>query len=449
MVVSRRLFLLFGIAYLAFVVYGSLVPFDFRARSLDAALAEFERIRYLRLGIESRADWVANILLYIPLPFLLLSAVNWENRRFRQAVFSVLIFFFCVALSLSIEFAQLYFPPRTVSLNDIIAEIFGAVIGSILWWTSGRRVGRLVDSLFSQGKSAVYAGLALYSIVYLAFSLFPYDFLVSGEEIRNKLTSDYFSWLPSRTACGGTLRCGAKLVAEGVSVAPLGLLIALVSSRQGWRLVRSAGLMGFGLGLAIEALQFFLVSGFTLGASVFTRLAGVAAGAALGESLKGTSTWPLLYLLRPFIPIAGALYLCLLAAVGWMGKGRLLTFEEGVKRLDGIRFMPFYYHYYTTESAAMASLLAAAIMFVPIGVLYWVWRVTQLRGFAVRGMIKAGLIGGAVSAALELGKLFFNGARPDPTNVLIGLLAAAAGFGGATIGTRASLDLWESDGSGD
>src|SRR6185295_5583191 len=113
----------------------------------------------------------------------------------------------------------------------------------------------------------------------------------------------------------------------------------------------------------------------------------VAAGAAAGETLKRTSLWPLLYLLRPFMPLAGALYVLLLAAVTWLGKGPLLSLEEGIRRLKEIRFMPFYYHYYTSESAAMTSLFAAAIMFAPIGILYWIWRVTIMREFVARGAV--------------------------------------------------------------
>ena len=59
------------IGYLAFVIYGSLIPFDLRELTLEQAIQRFENIRYLNLGIGSRADWVANIVLYIPLSFLI------------------------------------------------------------------------------------------------------------------------------------------------------------------------------------------------------------------------------------------------------------------------------------------------------------------------------------------------------------------------------------------
>ena len=63
--------------FLAFVVYGSLVPFEYRSHTLDEALRAFVSIKYLDLGVVSRADWVANIVLYVPLAFL---RCAWTSR---------------------------------------------------------------------------------------------------------------------------------------------------------------------------------------------------------------------------------------------------------------------------------------------------------------------------------------------------------------------------------
>ena len=62
------------LAYAVFVVYGSLVPLDFHYRPLAAAWDAFLQTPYLHLDVGSRADWVANILLYIPLGFF---ATGW------------------------------------------------------------------------------------------------------------------------------------------------------------------------------------------------------------------------------------------------------------------------------------------------------------------------------------------------------------------------------------
>jgi VanZ family protein len=437
---SRKIYFIAGLAYLVFVVYGSLVPLDFRPRPLEAALKDFYHIRYLKLGVASRADWVANILLYIPLAYLWLGALTRDGRVFLQAFLSVLVFCFCVGLSVAVEFTQQFFPPRTVSLNDLIAEVLGSIIGIVLWWASGRRLRRLFELVMSQGRSAAYAGSILYSGVYLAFSLFPFDFLISAQEINRKLTWDYFAWMPSSTRCGEGLRCGAKMMAEAAAVAPLGFLLSLLSHKQGLPLIRSGASIGFWLGLVIESLQFFLASGVTLVASVFTRMAGVAGGAAAGELLRRTSPWPLLYLLAPWVPMTGVFYAALLFAVTLPGRGPVLSVDQGLGRLNEIYFMPFYYHYYTSESAAMTSLIGVASMFLPIGILFWIWRVVRIREFVARGALQVGLLSALLAASLETGKLFFRGARPDPTNVIIASVAAAAAFVVVSLCTHASLN---------
>jgi len=416
------------------------VPLDFRPRPFDAALKDFYNIRYLKLGAASRADWVANILLYMPLAYLWLGALTRDGRIFLQAFLSIIVFGFCVALSVAIEFTQQFFPPRTVSLNDLIAEALGTTGGIVLWWASGQRLRRLFELVTSQGRSAAYAASILYSSAYLAFSLFPFDFLISAQEINRKLAGDYFSWMPSPARCGEGLRCGAKMMAEAAAVAPLGFLLSLLSHKRGLRLITSGASIGFWLGLVIESLQFFLASGVTLVASVLTRIAGVAGGAAAGEWLRRTSPWPLLYLLAPWMPIAGVLYLALLFAVTLLGKGPMLSVDQGLGRLSEIYFMPFYYHYYTSESAAMTSLIGVASMFLPIGVLFWIWRVARIREVVARGAVQAGLLSALLAASLETGKLFFRGARPDPTNFIIASVAAAVAFVVASLCTHARLN---------
>src|SRR5258705_6225051 len=69
-----------AVCYLLFVVYGSLVPLEFHPRPLETAWRDFLAASYLVLGVESRADWVPNILLYMPLAYLLSAALAGGSR---------------------------------------------------------------------------------------------------------------------------------------------------------------------------------------------------------------------------------------------------------------------------------------------------------------------------------------------------------------------------------
>jgi hypothetical protein len=125
---SGRRFGLPWLAYAAFVIYGSLVPLDFRPFPLDEALRRFVDIPFLTLGAGSRADWIASGVLYFPLGALTaLALLGWLARLPGLAM--GLAWVFCAALAVGVEFLQLFFPPRTVSLNDLLAEWIGAALG--------------------------------------------------------------------------------------------------------------------------------------------------------------------------------------------------------------------------------------------------------------------------------------------------------------------------------
>ncbi len=51
-----------GLAYLLFVIYGSLVPLDFRFRPLTEAWQDFLNTRYLQLGVQAAIGFIRNTL---------------------------------------------------------------------------------------------------------------------------------------------------------------------------------------------------------------------------------------------------------------------------------------------------------------------------------------------------------------------------------------------------
>ena len=153
----RRLIWLAALVYTAFVIYGSLVPLEFRAIPWDEAVERFRAIPFLKLGIGSRADWVANLLLFIPLTYLWMGALAAGSGHIRTMLAALVLIPVATALSLGIEFTQLFFPQRTVSQNDIFAETLGGIIGVALWAGTGRR---FVDWLKSWQETHARAALA-------------------------------------------------------------------------------------------------------------------------------------------------------------------------------------------------------------------------------------------------------------------------------------------------
>ena len=403
--------------YALFIVYGSLVPLDYQPRAWAEAWAAFQQIPYLRLGVASRADWVANILLYIPIAFLGAGAVTSATRSRTLRVAGVIVVAVaCIALAVVVEFAQLFFPPRTVSQNDLIAETIGTVIGITLWLVAGDRLSHLWRALAAGGVHSWQAFAALYAIAYLAYSLFPYDFVISAAELRQKLTGSGQAAFVMAQSCGSMLGCSTKLAVEMVIAAPLGALLGRAFPALG---IRAAFLIGLALGLAIETLQVVLASGISQGVSVVTRAVGMAWGLALQRRFR--LSWLTTYhrQIRIGLAIAAPIYLVLLAYLnGFTG-----SFEpawSAADKLAATNWLPFYYHYYTSETVALASLLGNAGAYALVGIAAWLLWPER----------KSSWLTGSLAAVLAFGiealKLFSPGKKPDPTNLLIAFVAAWA-----------------------
>src|SRR5687767_4512745 len=76
----RRGFVVAACAATLVAVYGSLVPFHYRALEWTDAVARLRSLPLLDLGAAQRADWVANILLFVPLAFLWCGALALDRR---------------------------------------------------------------------------------------------------------------------------------------------------------------------------------------------------------------------------------------------------------------------------------------------------------------------------------------------------------------------------------
>lgn len=399
--------------YVFFVVYGSLVPLDFRPLPLDQAWAIFQHIPMFKLGVESRADWISNGVLYVPVAFLSAHLLIQQFPAARRTPLFLLAGLFSGALAFGVEFTQLFFPPRTVSLNDLLAECVGSAIGLMLaaWYSDWFRI--LLHAVFSNPRRLTLRLVEAYLAGYVAFSLFPYDLLLSGAEFQQKLLGDNWGWLLAGDA-HGTLLIALKAISEIVLTAPFGLLLGYRSTHRS-ATYRQAIWLGVLLGGFIEIAQFFTASGVSQGLSVLTRVAGVCGGLALWRQRAGWSPERLAALAQRHAFVLGVVYLLLLLqANGWFSH-RWSGADAAAAKLGELHFLPFYYHYFTTEAKALFSLASVCLMYLPVGLLVWSNRGTPAQAFFY-ALFAAGLI--------ETGKLFLHETHPDPTNILLAALAS-------------------------
>lgn len=401
----------FWIIYIAFVVYGSLVPFEYHPLLMNDAIEKFLKIPMLNLGIQSRADWVANGVLYFPVGFL---TFQFFRQFVNVGLVILLSLLFSLGLAVAVEFTQLFFPPRTVSLNDLIAEGIGSCTGIVLATYASRWYSLALESLhFQIGTWQKYL-LEGYAFFYFCYSGFPYDFLVSAQEFEQKINGQLWGWLIASDAFGNVLLFLAKLLLEVLMTLPFGILIVRLT--RGRATTFSVFLSGLGVGVIIESLQFMTASGVSQGLSVVMRGVGCFLGAKL---FCGRMNWTLNYfrfLIRKSIVFISPLYfLVMLWLSGWFS----LSLRSSTQALDELtnntHFLPFYYHYFTTEAQALESLAANSFIYLPVGLLLWAHFLPPMLGGWVAAIL-AGLI--------EASKLMLVGKHADPTNLLIAFLAS-------------------------
>ena len=259
---------LWWLGWVVFVIYGSLLPFEFAPLPWAEALQRFVHLPYLPLGVESRADWIVNGVLYLPVGALgTLSLIGrWGDRRQLGAVLAAVGL--GLVLASTVELAQEFFPGRTVSQNDLIAEAMGSLLGALAVPPALPQLRRLEQGWRQGGPVLVRRSLVAYAVAYVGWSLFPYARQLNGVVWQAKLASDHWRWwLAEATRQRGWIGLLLWLVEVVLSI-PFGLLIG--ARRRPWRPGRAA-CIGLALGLLIECGQLATASGLSQGASLLSR----------------------------------------------------------------------------------------------------------------------------------------------------------------------------------
>lgn len=450
------LFLTAGV-YLFFVIYGSLVPFDFRWVPPAEAWARFRSIPYLKLDIGSRADWIANILLFIPLSFLWLGALAPRGRAGARALTSGFVWIACVALSVGIEYAQVYVPPRTVSLNDVVAEMLGAGTGIAAWWVAGERaLAALGRWRALRGETGLAEWLLWpYLLLLAAYNLLPLDLTLSLYNLGEKWKAGRIVLLPFASPVTDPLQRVYGPAVEALLWLALAALWIL--SGRGGPLVAWCVTVLVATGIAVA--QIFVYSRVSDVTSLLSAAAGAAAGvwlaARLPHRLRGAAApgaaegraaasggSPLLG--------RGAL-LGLVACVGWsliLLVASWYPFDFQIDpatshaRLHLLKAVPFLTHDSGMEHPVLTEVLHKAVSFAPLGASLAI-ACAGVRGRLARSVCAAGSLALVACAAvgIELGQVFLPSRFPSLTDAAIEWFGGALGFW-AVGAIRARLAPW-------
>ncbi len=419
----RTHFLLLAALYALGIVYTSLVlgpsGLHYVAISPELAWQKFMAIHFVHHGSDQRADWIANMIMPIPLAYLLNSAFSFGGDKVRNAIGSILTLVICVLFILAVKYTQLYFPPRTVTLNYITAQTLGAVLGVGVFWLSHTRLYPIFGALFDDGDGLSIV-LGAYSAWLIFYFLTPFDFTLSLGDLAGRILE--LPGILGSTPGEGHPPAYQLLVtiAEISATIPLGMFLAVRGrnrsfARLAWR--------AFGLIFLVFILQLFILGASPFLISLIYRMVGIVIGLRFMQALKGKDLRKRHYYFSQYLPLAIPIYVVLVMFVSGLLTSQWGTFDEGWHALSIRQFLPFWNFYIVSKAHATQSFVVEFLIFAPIGAMVWL-----RRGFWSRGATFSAGLAFFLSLLMEFGRLMKPGLRPDFTDPIIGAIGAAVAF---------------------
>ena len=364
--------LFFGIVFGIGLVYASLIPLRYEPLGWHEAIERFGGLRWLDLNVYRRADWVANGLAVIPFGFLLAGAADRNHAISFRYVLQIVVIMACgILLVVLIEFTQLWYPPRTVSGNDIAAGCVGAMVGPVLWLLLGRPYLEQLNRLKSLPRQELLSPknarilLIIYAALLIAYSIMPLDIMLNLEEWQIKYQKGRFAWFPNtditaQDTLAGWLELGSTLFLSSARMLPLGILVYRS------KLTRTALVLLVGFPIILELFQAPIFTRYT---TFIDALCGWIGG-LLGLMLA--ANWSHVTRLNQNKYLRMMLVLTCVLVIELAFNGRyesLCTAAEINTNWKYFWAPPFSKYYYTTEFLAASNFAGKALTFAVLGFL--------------------------------------------------------------------------------
>jgi glycopeptide antibiotics resistance protein len=430
-----------------FVVYGSLVPFHYQPLSWADGLAGFRKVCSRPVRLESRSDTLANFVLVLPLGYLLMGMLCVDaprGRRARTAFLAVLVVFpCCLLLSVAVEFAQLWFPPRVSSIRDIVAQAVGAVAGMTTWLVAGQRLTEWFRGVWSSAAPGTLGVRLLpgYLLLLLLIHGMPFDLTLSPAELYRKFRNGRVHLVPFADHGDALYQALSKDCGNLALFLPLGMLLEDLPglSRRGWTGVLAMAVL---LTVALQCVKLFVISRHVDATAVITGSLAVLFGWALALSLRRRRIAAGLSGQTPNQPHPRwqAQGLFVLLFLVWLGVAIFVNWQPfdfipavGVagERLRRLALVPFVDYYEGNYWNSLDQFVHKTLLFLPLGALL---ALAFSRYSARRTGLLVVLAAAVLAALIEAGQLFLPTRYASITDVIVE-------SGGAWIGQAVALHV--------
>jgi glycopeptide antibiotics resistance protein len=453
-VLTRRHYSFAAGAFLVFVIYGSLVPFHFRSQTWNEAVMQFQAgltgqeaadepllqkvIARLRAALtlrdlHSRSDFLANVLLFVPLGFLLMGSLTVDRPWWITLLWAPAVLLFGCCLSTAIEFTQTFFPPRCPDLNDIVGETAGAGLGTASWLGLGRPVTRRCRDMGSlEGAGRWSLLLPGYVAFLILLETLPLDLTLSPADIYHKYRDGRIQLIPFVPPPGDRYEWIEKQCWRLALFFPVGWLLRFDHARFGkiirtWPRVLIFGILTTAF---VEFLKIFVVSRNVESGDIITGSLAVLAGWMASKtyvsnqasiSLQQKTARGSLQMVLGFIWVGILLF------VNWHPFDFRLDAAAAFDRIRQMSWLPFLDYYQGSYLNFLHQIVRKTLLFIPVGLL---GSALASSLFSIpTGWRSLVVIGGALGVAivLEIGQAFLPTRYPSITDILVETAGAVLG----------------------
>lgn len=350
------------------ISYGSLFPFHIHAAPTEA----WEALLSTWNHSSSRGDLLGNIFLFVPLG--LVGIWTYGRKPWLLAA--------AFALALGLQILQIYIPSRDPSLQDVLWNMVGTVMGTTIAW--GLPLRRLSMSSLHVEKNLHFVFVLLGA--WLCYRLMPFIPSLDVQEIKNSLKPLLLH--PHYDNLG--------LFHDTIAWASFACLLFTVTQETKTLSAQRSLLLLISLSAATLAAEVIIVSN----ALSLTNLLGACLGVGLW--------WFWLRRLSSATTILALLLALMLLLKGLAPFSRLYEPAE-------FHWLPFYGF---LGGSMLINIAVVFEKFFLYGSLLWL---LQQEGASQRFALITTLI---LTTAIEMGQVFFAGHTPEITEPLLVLLIA-------------------------
>ena len=408
--------------------YVSLVPFDF-VRPAPGWDQEF--LNTLDAGIQSRGNFAANILLFVPIGLGGLGALIGRKRTAAAILVGGLVVLGLGAgWSVAIETAQGFVAGRTPTLIDVEAQLIGTAIGLTCWLLFSQEFSRIGERWMSGDRFSLLPGaLGVYTAIRVLVLLLPLDVSVDFGDIWHHLRDGGVVINPLKSSAFRAENLSSSLLLLLLAV-PVGWFCLLAGVQRGQR--RSSA-VAVGLAVVIfgaaETAQAFILSTRADSGQMLVSIVGACMGIAIGRRVFPRAASDAVLADSDVAPVLGVLAACAIFVLyNWSPFDFDFSRHVDAARFDRLFRVPFTGYYENPEFKALAEIATKLVVSAPIGLALRWW--LGHRASSLYRLMLVVIAGFAVTlvGVVEIGQALLPSRYPDNTDFLLGLTGIAVGW---------------------